>query len=154
MEHDRVAQALDRLHLLVTERLGFLDTRVGELREQRQRQSDASRRLRSYSKGCVAAGATSDRWSRAAPIAQRVGLEAAASVRLEQVVESLRTTSIAIPRRRCAAPSPTSPRASPARVREVDRELRFDGRAQPARARGVRSRDRSGTRSSTTSSRT
>ena len=45
VEHDHAALALDRLHQLVTDRLGFLDGRVVELREQRQRQSEASRQV-------------------------------------------------------------------------------------------------------------
>ncbi len=135
VEHDRAALALDRLHQVVTDRLVFLDERVGELREQRQRQSEASRRVAERLEGLRSERGEHERaleTSRAD--AQRVGLEAAeVRVRLEQVVETLRNDLECDPAEAVDAPCPELPEGvTPvARVREVDRELRLMGAINP-----------------------
>ena len=135
LELDRTATAFDRFSALLTARTELLDVRVADLREQRRRQTDVSREVAMRLEALRKERADHERTLEATRTdLQRAGLEGAeVKVRLEQVVETLRTDLEIDPDAAIVAPCPDlGEGVSPvARVRELDRELRLMGSINP-----------------------
>ena len=135
LDLDRSALALERLGRTVAAHLEVLDGKVTELREQRRRQSDASREVAVRLVGLRSSRVAHERdLESIRDELQRAELEGAeVKVRLEQSVETLRNDLDTEPEAAIATPCPPlGEGVSPvARVRELDRELRLMGSINP-----------------------
>jgi chromosome segregation protein len=135
VELDRMLVVTDRLVTLVNDRLAWVEGHLADLRERRRRQSesaratqerlDASRRLRSDAER---------RLSELRERAQRAELEAQElSLRVEAATETLRRDLDCEPEVAMATECPPLPEGTtaPARLRELERELRLLGPINP-----------------------
>ena len=135
VELDGKQAAIDRLAVLVTDRLATVDTELSELRERRQRQSDAQRaaatRLDELRRERVEA---ERRLEETRERARRAELdEAEVKLRMEAAVEAVRRDLDVDPAAAMATVPPvlaegTTPTA---RVRELERDLRLMGPINP-----------------------
>jgi chromosome segregation protein len=135
VELDRKLVVTDRLATLVNERLAWVEGHLAELRERRRRQSesaratqarlDVSRRQRSDAERRL--GELRERKQRAELEAQELNL------RVETATETLRRDLDTDPAVAMAAECPPLPEGTtaPARLRELERELRLLGPINP-----------------------
>lgn len=139
-EHRRVALdrrelATTRLAAYVEARLGVVETELADLRERRRAQSEATRAVTTALDGLRKERAEAERLlSELRERAQRSELaDAEVRVRLEGAVEALRRDLDCEPEVAMAAPLPELPEGvtAPARVRELERDLRIMGPINP-----------------------
>ncbi|MEZ5180050.1 MAG: AAA family ATPase [Acidimicrobiales bacterium] len=127
--------ATDALTAYVGERLELLDAEVGRLRELRRQQSEATREVTAHLEATRAERAGAERTlAEVRERAQRAELdEAEVKLRLENAVEALRRDLDLEPEAAMAAPAPELPEGvtGPARVRELERDLRIMGPINP-----------------------
>ena len=130
-----VATATERLAAVVAERLALADDGLGRLREQRRRQSEELRERTERLENLRRERQTAERQlSETRERAQRIELEEAeVRVRLEQAVENLRRDFDAEPEAAMQVECPPLSEgvSAPARVRELERELRLMGPINP-----------------------
>ena len=135
VELDQRQLATDRLAVVVTERLGVIETELGGLRERRRRQSEAARqvaaRLDTHRQERTEAERT---LTEARERRQRLEIaDAETKLRIETTVEALRRELDCEPDRAQATERPplsegTTPAA---RIRELERDLRIMGPINP-----------------------
>ena len=132
---ERSLQAAARLGDLVDTHRHAIETRLAELHQQRRRQSEEVRALVSRLDDLRRARATAERQlDETRERARRVEIEEAeARMRLEAAVESLRRELDLEPEAAEAAQMPELPEGitAPARVRDLERELRLLGPINP-----------------------
>ena len=135
IELDQRAVATDRLSALVTERLALVDGELGELRERRRRQSEATRAVAARLDGLRTERAAQEK--ALAELRERVQRAELADgevrVRLEGAVEAVRRDLDIEPDVAVAAPAPELAEnvSATARVRELERDLRIMGPINP-----------------------
>ncbi len=129
------ATATERLHRLVEARLAAVEAEVGALRDRRQRQSEAIRAVVAHLERFRAERAQAERsLTELGGRLQRAGIqEAETRLRIETAVEGLRRDLDVEPDVAMAAPLPPLPDGvtAPARVRELERDLRLMGPINP-----------------------
>ncbi|HUF32782.1 MAG TPA: chromosome segregation protein SMC [Acidimicrobiales bacterium] len=135
VELDRRLVATDRLAALVDDRLGWVDTELAELRDRRRRQSEAARataarldELRRERSGAER------RLEELRERARRAELDAQElQLRVEAATETLRRDLEIEPDVAMASECPPLPEGTtaPARLRELERELRLMGPINP-----------------------
>ena len=134
-ELDRRAQATSALAVYVAERLALVETEVGQLRERRRQQSEATRQVTTHLEAVRKDRSAAERaLSELRERAQRAELEEAeVRLRLENAVEALRRDLDLEPEVAMAATAPELPETitGPARVRELERDLRIMGPINP-----------------------
>ena len=135
VELDAKQRAVDLLSALVTDRLGVVETELGQLRERRRRQSEAQRAAAARLDDLRHQRADAERrLEETREKARRAELdEAEVKLRLEAAVEALRRDLDVEPDVAMAAEPPemaegTTPTA---RARELERELRLMGPINP-----------------------
>jgi len=135
VELERRAVATDRLAAFVGERLTVVDSELGELRERRRRQSEATREVAARLEHLRTARAAAERsLAEVRERAQRAELaDAEVRVRLEGAVEAVRRDLDLEPDAAVAARMPELAEGVSAavRVREVERDLRIMGPINP-----------------------
>jgi chromosome segregation protein len=134
-ELQRTLDALDRLGVLTERRRTQLDARHAELAEIRRRQSDEVRAVAGRLDDCRRRRAVAEQeLDERREQERRVEIEEAeVKLRLEGAVESLRRDHDLEPEVAITAEAPAVPEGSspPARVRELERELRLMGPINP-----------------------
>ncbi len=129
------ADATDLLAHFVTGRLSTIDANLAQLREERRRQSEAARSVTSQLETMRRERQDAERrLEDVRARSQKVDLAAAeVRLRLETAVEGLRNDLDCEPDVAIAAECPPLPEgvAAPARLRELDRELRIMGPINP-----------------------
>ena len=132
---EKVATATRRLAAVVTERLAVADDGLGRLREQRRRQSEELRERTERLENLRRERQNAERQlTETRERAQRIELEEAeVRVRLEQAVETLRRDYDVEPEAAIGVECPPLNEgvSAPARVRELERELRLMGPINP-----------------------
>jgi chromosome segregation protein len=135
VELDRRAAATTALAGYVGDRLTVVETELGELRERRRQQSVATRAVTAELDGLRAQRSAAEReLTEVRERVQRTELdEAEVKVRLEGAVDALRRDLNVEPDAAVAAPAPELAEdvSGPARVRELERELRIMGPINP-----------------------
>ena len=135
IELDRKLVVTDRLASLVNERLAWVEGHLAELRERRRRQSEAARATQERLDGLRRERADAERrLSEVRERAQRAELEAQElKLRVEAATETLRRDLDCEPEVAMAAECPPLPESTtaPARLRELERELRLLGPINP-----------------------
>ena len=129
------AQATAALAGYVAERLGLVENEVGQLRERRRQQSEATRQVTTHLEAVRKDRSVAERTlTELRERVQRAELEQAeVRLRLETAVEALRRDLDLEPEAAMAAPAPELPETitGPARVRELERDLRIMGPINP-----------------------
>jgi chromosome segregation protein len=135
VELDRKLLVTDRLSELVNGRLAWVEGHLAELRERRRRQSEAARATQERLDGLRRQRADAERrLSEVRERAQRAELDAQElKLRIEAATETLRRDLDCEPEVAMAAECPPLPEATtaPARLRELERELRLLGPINP-----------------------
>jgi chromosome segregation protein len=132
---ERRLRATDHLAAVVAERAVVIDAELGRLRERRRRQSEAARAVSARLDGLRRARADAER--RLGELRERQQRseveEAETRLRLETAVEALRRDLDCEPERAIGTESPPLPDGTtpPARIRELERELRIMGPINP-----------------------
>lgn len=134
-ELDVKAGATDALAAYVAERLEVVDREVADLRERRRVRSEATREITAHLDARRKERAEAERsLAEVRERAQRAELDdAEVRVRLENAVEAVRRDLDTEPEAAMAAPAPELPDnvTAPARVRELERDLRIMGPINP-----------------------
>ena len=127
--------ATDRLHSFHSDRLSRIEPVLAELRQERRRQSEATREVTSLLDGLRSERSTSERSleETRARLQKAEISDAESRMRLDTAVESLRHDLDTEPDAAMAAECPSLPEgvSAPARVRELERELRLMGPINP-----------------------
>lgn len=135
VEIDRRAVATARLAAFVAERLAVVEGELGELRERRRRQSEATRAVAAELDALRKQRQEAERsLAELRERVQRAELEEAeVRLRLETAVEALRRDLDCEPEAAMAAPAPELAEgvSAAARVRELERDLRIMGPINP-----------------------
>lgn len=135
IELDRKARATDALARYVTDRLAVVDAELDDLRERRRVQSEATRAVTVHLEATRKERAAAERaLTELRERVQRAELDdAEVRVRLENAVEAVRRDLDCEPEAAMAAPAPELPEnvTGPARVRELERDLRIMGPINP-----------------------
>jgi chromosome segregation protein len=135
VELDRRAMATERLDRFVGLRLARVEAEVGALRDRRRRQSEATRAVAAHLDRLRRERAQVERsLAELGERLQRAGIEEAETkLRIETAVEGLRRDLDTEPHTAMAAPLPELPDGvtAPARVRELERDLRLMGPINP-----------------------
>ncbi|MEO6987918.1 MAG: chromosome segregation protein SMC [Aquihabitans sp.] len=135
IELDRKATATDALSTYVAERLTLVENELGQLRERRRVQSEATRAVTTHLEATRKDRAAAEQsLAQIRERAQRAELaDAEVRVRLEGAVEAVRRDLDLEPEAAMAAVAPELPEntTGPARVRELERDLRIMGPINP-----------------------
>ena len=135
VELDLRQVATDRLIVHVTERLGLIESELGGLRERRRRQSEAAREVAADLDTMRRQRADAERrLSEVREREQRLEIDdAETKLRIETAVEAMRRDLDCEPDTAIAAECPplADGLTAPARVRELERELRIMGPINP-----------------------
>ncbi|QXC62637.1 chromosome segregation protein SMC [Aquihabitans sp. G128] len=135
VELDRRAAATAALSGYVADRLAIVESELGELRERRRQQTDATRQVTTHLEALRKDRAEAERALTAVrERSQRAEIEEAeVKLRLENAVEALRRDLDLEPERAMAAPAPELPEGvtGAGRVRELERDLRIMGPINP-----------------------
>jgi chromosome segregation protein len=127
--------ATDRLSTFVTARLSVIEVALADLREERRRQSEEAREVTARLDGLRSqrAGAESELEEARARLQKAEIADAEARMRLDAATEALRHDHDCEPQVAIDAPCPLLPDgvSPPARVRELERELRLMGPINP-----------------------
>ncbi len=127
--------ATDRLHAFVTARLAVVEPTLTSLRDERRRQSESAREVTDLLDGLRRERAAAERsLEEARARLQKAEIsDAEARMRLDTAVESLRHELDTEPEAAMATECPLLPDgvSAPARVRELERELRLMGPINP-----------------------
>ena len=127
--------ATDRLHSFLSDRLSRIEPVLAELRQERRRQSEATREVTNLLDGLRSERSTSERSleETRARLQKAEISDAESRMRLDTAVESLRHDLDTEPDAAMAAECPSLPEgvSAPARVRELERELRLMGPINP-----------------------
>ena len=127
--------ATDRLHSFLSDRLSRVEPVLAELRQERRRQSEATREVTNLLDGLRSERSTSERSleETRARLQKAEISDAESRMRLDTAVESLRHDLDTEPDAAMAAECPSLPEgvSAPARVRELERELRLMGPINP-----------------------
>jgi chromosome segregation protein len=135
VELDRRARATAALSAFVAERVELVEGELEVLRERRRQQSAATREVTTHLETTRRERSAAERsLTELRERAQRAEIdEAEVKLRLENAVEALRRELDLEPEAAMAAPAPELPEgvSGPARVRELERELRIMGPINP-----------------------
>ena len=135
IELDRKAAATDALSAYVAERLGVVEDELGQLRERRRVQSEATRTVTTHLEATRKDRTAAEQsLGQIRERAQRAEIDdAEVRVRLEGAVEAVRRDLDLEPEAAMAATAPELPEniTGPARVRELERDLRIMGSINP-----------------------
>ena len=135
VELDRRERATTALSAYVAERLELVEGELGELRERRRLQSEATRQVTTHLEVTRKDRAAAERsLAELRERAQRAEIaDAEVRLRLENAVEALRRDLDLEPEAAMSAPAPELPEnvSGPARVRELERDLRIMGPINP-----------------------
>ncbi len=127
--------ATERLQAFVTDRLAVVEPTLASLREERRRQSEATREVTNLLDGLRSERTTAEREleSTRAQLQKAEIADAESRMRLDTAVEALRHDLDTEPEAAMATECPLLPDgvSAPARVRELERELRLMGPINP-----------------------